>query len=50
LVGKDLPELDNDSLRTTLIEASEADLEIFDGKQRFLNCKTLERYADAFVV
>lgn len=49
LVGEDFPGIDANVFKTTLIRANECDLEIFNAKQKYLNCKTLEQYLDCFI-
>lgn len=47
-VGEDNPQVKTD-FRATLCRATEGQLNLFPNKQRFLNCKTLEGYQEAFV-
>lgn len=48
-VGVDASELKRESFVTTLRPASEAALEVFPSKQKFLNCKTMEQYLGAII-
>ena len=48
-VGEDPEEINPDQLQTTLVRAREDQIETFSAKQRFLNCKTLKQYCEAYI-